>query len=515
MSAWKSSYTTPTLIIAAGLVLGAGGVWASLNKGQFAQHSGLMLPDPVVRTVSMPDSTAMGALQSLDSAFADLAQQAEQSVVSIKSQHGRVGGQGSGFIYSSDGWIVTNDHVVGDADTVEVTLNDGRTLTGKVTRANDDQIDLAMVKIDANNLPAVKLADSETVRPGEFTMAIGSPFGLENTVTIGHVSALGRGSVVPDQMSGEVRGYTGMIQTDASINPGNSGGPLMNINGEVIGVNSTIYSTNMTSAGIGFAIPSNVVNAVANEIKTTGKFDRGLIGAEIDDLKPYQKKEMGIEGGAIVLNAPKDQPAYKAGIRDGDVITRIDGTPLRDQMDLRIALYEKSPKQTVTLTYKRDGAFKDTTLTLAAPQKVVAQQQQPRMQAPNGFDDFFNQFGQPFDRSQRGNGNGNQGSPMQHSGPVTLGVTVRAIDPTVTKQFGLPAGTTGVAVMSVAPGSFAETAGLQSGDVITGLNGKSITGAQSLRDGVSQLQWGDEVRLDYMRVSGGVTTKGTIQMPIE
>lgn len=510
MSNTKSTLKMPVIMIAAGLTLGLGGVWAAMNQDAFKAkpNSGLLLPEPVVRVASTVDPNSLSTLESLDMTFASIADQASRGVVSIKSAMGRNGGQGSGFIYRADGWIVTNDHVVGNAETVTVVLNDGREVEGKVRRADDDQVDLAMVKVDVTDLPVLRMADSDMVRPGQFALAVGSPFGLENSVTVGHISALGRGSEVYDQQFGP-RGYTGMIQTDTTINPGNSGGPLLNIQGDVIGVNSTIYSTTMQSAGIGFAIPSKVVKVVADELIETGKFDRGLIGAMIDDLKPFQKKELDVTGGAIVLGTEPGTPAYDAGLRENDVITRIDGTPLNDQMDLRLALYERSPSDTVEVTYKRDGAIKSTKLTLSAPTRV-ANNAQPQQQVPQGFEDLFRQFGGP-DMRERGQG----GPQMDQSRPVQLGVTIREADPTVIEQFKLPEGTKGVVIMSIAPGSFAARSGLQPGDVIQSINGNPVTSAEGVGREVSKLRWGQRITIEYLRADGGSTVNGSVNMRLE
>lgn len=501
MSERTNPLKSPMMIIAAGLVLGIGGVWASLSQGQtsLAEKSGLMYPPTKVRTVANPDVNTTLTLGELDVTFADIAEEASRGVVSIRSRGGRTGGQGSGFIYRADGWIVTNDHVVGNSDTVTVVLNDGREVEGKVIRANDEQVDLAVIKIDLKDLPTLPMANSDGVRPGQFAIAVGSPFGLENTVTIGHVSALGRGSQVMDQQSGEWRGYTGMIQTDAPINPGNSGGPLMNINGEVIGVNSTIYSTNMASAGIGFAIQSNMVKAVVDELIETGKFNRGLIGAMIDDLKPYQKVEMDLEGGALITDAQEGQPAYDAGLRENDVITRIDGTPLYDQQDLRVELMKRSPNEKVELTYVRDGQIRNTSLTLSEPPTPVANNSVPQMnQAPEGFD--------PFDFFDRGDTR----PDADRSGPVRLGVTVQNVNDTALKQFNLSEGTSGVVVTSLIPGSFAAENGLTVGDVIQRINGTQIGNVDALQSVLQKLSWGDRISIDYLRTEGGTTMNGSI-----
>ncbi|MEZ5163806.1 MAG: trypsin-like peptidase domain-containing protein [Fimbriimonadaceae bacterium] len=295
---------------------------------------------------------------------------------------------------------------------------DGREVEGKVYRTNDALIDLALVKVDRTDLTALQLTDSSQVRVGEYAMAIGAPFGLQNTVTIGHVSALGRGSNVNDPNYG-IRGYAGMIQTDAAINPGNSGGPLVNINGELIGVNSTIVSSTMSSAGIGFALPANMVRAVADEIIATGKFDRGLIGAAIEDVKPTSCKSRISRRSDCYAN-PEQLPSYAAGLRKDDIITRLNGEQLHGELELRIALMEKFRTDGTHLDV--DGKVREAKVKLTNPEPVAQVQPQPQMGNPFG-DNGFNPFDQ--NRGEEGDGNVNPPAPSQR---VVLGVQVRAID---------------------------------------------------------------------------------------
>lgn len=511
MNDWKKRLSHPALIVVAGLALGIGAVFGALNSnaGVRGKVSGLAYPAASAKLAGAPAPGNLEALRQMDTTFADISETASRAVVSIRSSRGGQMGEGSGFIYRADGWIVTNDHVVGGSTSVSVMLNDGRELEGKVYRANDDQVDLALVKVNANDLPVLPMANSDLVRPGQFTLAIGAPFGLENTVTVGHVSALGRGSSVSDPEFGD-RGYIGMIQTDAPINPGNSGGPLINIDGEVIGVNSTIFSTNMASAGIGFAIPAKVVSAVADELIKTGKFDRGLIGAFIDDLKPFQKKELKLEGGAILSETvPEGTPAYQAGLRKGDVITRIDGDPLGDQMDLRVALYKKSPKDNVSITYVRDGQIKETKLALDAPATPVATRQPRSSQMPEDLNDLFR--GMPFDRMNPESGSQPETRTNQKA---TIGINVRAVDETTRKQFGLPENATGVVVMAVEAGSFAAKYGLKAGDLVTRINSVTIKSLDDVRKASADLRVGDQLTLSYMRSMGGSMSEGTLSAPL-
>jgi serine protease Do len=418
--------------------------------------------------------------------FTDLASFASEAVVHIAVRpdrrqmiEGQIGGDGSGLIISQDGWIVTNDHVVRNSDEVNVVLADGRELTGKVTLVGDEQLDIALVKVDAKNLKYLQFADSDTVKPGQMVLAVGSPFGLENTVTFGHVSAIGRIGQASDGIQAP-RVYSGMIQTDASINPGNSGGPLINVDGHVIGVNTSIYSTSGSSSGIGFAIPANVVRAVANEVIETGKFDRGMLGIEPRDLKPYEGKELGIVGGAFVHRVSAGGPAEKAGMKPGDVVTKIDNRTIRNEVDLRVALYEKSPKDKVEVTYVRDSDTKTTQLSLVAPQVAAQAEPPPQGRSPFG--------GTPDLRDM---------IPQERP---TLGVYLYDVDDTTRDQYSLPEGLVGAVIYRVRAGSLAERAGLTAGDVIVGLGESKVSKAEDVIGVLSKVKAGDEVVVKYVRV---------------
>ncbi|MCH8979773.1 MAG: trypsin-like peptidase domain-containing protein [Armatimonadetes bacterium] len=464
-----------------------GTVVAAMSLG-CGKPSETLVYEPIQRTASYVEPSGnLPDLKTLDSMFADMAEDASEAVVHIAvppgRRNGRIarpgGGEGSGFILTSDGWIVTNDHVVAAVDEVTVILADGRELVGKVTRTDDQQLDIALVKIDAVNLRTLTLADSNKVRPGQFAFAAGSPFGLENSVTFGHVSAIGRPGVAGDGFT-QARRYSGMIQTDASINPGNSGGPLINIEGEVIGVNTSIFSSTGTSTGIGFAIPSNVVRAVADELIRTGKFDRGLIGVFPRDLKPYEISERGF-AGAYLLRVDPGNPAHDAGMRVGDVITKIGSAIVTNEIDLRVAMYRHSPKDKVQVTYRRDGDINTASVTLAAPTDLQAVQ--PPSRTPNPFRDRGPELRQP--RRPR------------------LGLELFDVDDTARDQYGLPDGLEGAVVTVVVGGSLAEQAGLKEGDVIRQVDGEDVHGATGVSDFMSRANWGDEVVIAYMRITDG------------
>ena len=241
---------------------------------------------------------------------------------------------GSGVIVRNDGYIITNDHVVAGAERVTVRLDDGREFVGKVMR--DPRNDLALVKIEATGLPTAKLGDSDNVKVGQWAIAIGSPFGLTNTLTVGVVSAVSRGARVPDRdMPGGTRNYAELIQTDASINPGNSGGPLVDIDGSVIGINSMIESPTGTNAGIGFAVPSNTVKYVMEQLISNGQVTWGRIGCEIRDVSPAASKTLGTTKGALVNSVEEDSPAEKAGIKPMDVILQVNNKNTDDSLNLR------------------------------------------------------------------------------------------------------------------------------------------------------------------------------------
>jgi serine protease Do len=485
----KATYR-PYVFLAAGVLIGAV-AFAALNKSALAQKT--YEYQPLQRTASMPVAPQLesGDLKSLDQFYAELSDYAGEAVVHITvngESRGRVsmtqGGEGSGFILSSDGWIVTNDHVVRTANEVTVVLADGRELSGKVTRANDESLDIALVKVDAKNLPVLKFANSDGVRPGQMVIAVGSPFGLENTVTFGHVSATGRLGMAGDGVQAP-RVYTGMIQTDAAINPGNSGGPLININGEVIGVNTSIHSTSGSNSGIGFAIPANIVRVVANELINTGKFDRGLLGVIPRDLKPFEIKERNGLVGAYISEVPAGNGADKAGIKPGDVIVKIDDERVANEVDLRVALYKRSPEDTVSVTYVRDGGEKVAKLKLVAPVQVAQQPQRDERVSPFGEMPNFPEF---------------PDFPQQQPQRPKLGVYLYDVDEATREQYKLPNGLDGAVIYRVAEGSVAEAAGLKPGDVITRLGDKKITTSENVMEAMNGFKLGQEVSVEYVRI---------------
>ncbi|NCT83579.1 MAG: DegQ family serine endoprotease [Comamonadaceae bacterium] len=269
-------------------------------------------------------------------------------------------GVGSGFILSADGYVLTNAHVVQGADEVIVTLTDKRELKAKIIGA-DQRSDVAVVKVEATGLPIVKLGDSNKARVGEWVMAIGSPFGLENSVTAGIISAKQRdtGDLLP------------LIQTDVAINPGNSGGPLVNLRGEVIGINSQIYSQNGGYMGISFAIPIADAIRVADELRAGGRVVRGYLGVLPDDITKEVAEAIGLgkAQGAVIRRVIEGSPAEKAGIEGGDVVTKVDGKLVDKAADLRRLVAAVKPGAKTTLTVFRRGVTKDIVVTLGEDER--------------------------------------------------------------------------------------------------------------------------------------------------
>jgi len=473
-----------------------------------------------LRPAGLDTGVDLSNLKLLDATYSALAESATKGVVFITGESNPKAPtdpmsqyqgtkSGSGFVYRSDGWIVTNDHVVAGYDKVTIVLADGREVVGKVTRANDPDLDLAVVKVDENDLPALSMGDSGKIRIGQMAMAIGAPYGLDETVTFGHVSATGRPGRIPDPSTGQLRSCSGLIQTDAAMNPGNSGGPLFNVEGEVIGVNSAINSQSGSSAGIGFAIPSNVVRAIADELISTGKFDRGLMGLAPRDLKPFEMKKFNLQGGAFVAVADAGTPAHKAGIRVNDIITTIDNVPISKEIDLRIAMYKSAPGKSVNVSYIRDGKTNTASVTLIAPPKQEAAQQ--RMQRE--FSPFQNNpqefFGQPDDQNRKAPDLAPKGAKPK------LGVMVQQIDADSRKQFNIPNDASGVVVATVADGSFAAKVNLQPGDLLLDINGKKVATVEDLTSAMSGVNWGDQVSLKFVRYKNSSRSEYTVTIPFK
>jgi serine protease Do len=344
---------------------------------------------------------------------------------------------GSGVIVSGDGYIVTNNHVVAKATQIEVDLSDKRTFKGKVMGA-DPQTDIAVIKIDAKNLPVVPFGDSGQMKVGDTVMAFGNPFGQYFTVTRGSVSALGRSLADPDK-------FEDFIQTDAAINPGNSGGALVNVRGQVIGINTAIVSGNSGPGGeggflgIGFAIPSNTAKHVMEGLIKTGKVSRGYLGVSITTLLEDMAKQFKVPdtSGALVNDVTPGGPADKAGIKNGDVIRKLDGRTVGDSGQLTAMVTDMNPGTEVTLDILRDG--KPMTIHLTLGERPANLSVTP-------------------------------GVSKAPSEGALRGITVQSLTPEVRDQLGLPSNVKGVVISDLDPSSPAAQGGLQPGDIIEGIN---------------------------------------------
>lgn len=345
-------------------------------------------------------------------------------------------GQGSGVIVSPDGYIVTNNHVVADAVDVEVILADRRQYKGKVV-ATDPKTDVAVVKINATNLPTVPWADSSTLAVGEFVLAIGNPLGLSRTVTFGIVSAVGRADV-------GVADFEDFIQTDAPINPGNSGGALVNVNGELVGINTAIASPTGGSVGVGFAIPSNMARAAMQSLIKTGRVVRGFLGASTQDVTPSLGKIFRLPDvkGAIVTDLQAKGSAERAGLKRGDVVVRFDGRDVMDSGQLRNLVAQSPIGSKHRLDLIRDGKAYQAELTV---------QEAPRERAK---------------KSQTASAAASTAHPL-------TGVVFDDVTPPLARQMDL-AVNSGVVVTDIEEGSLAESSGLQPGDVVLELNRQPI-----------------------------------------
>ena len=341
-------------------------------------------------------------------------------------------GAGSGVVIDDKGFILTNNHVVGGVDDIKVQFVDGKELPAKIV-GTDPRSDLAVISVDtkAYKVKAASIGDSEKLLVGEWVMAIGNPFGLDHTVTVGVISAKGR-SGIGDRKAG---GYQDFLQTDASINPGNSGGPLVNLNGEVIGINTAILGPG-GNIGIGFAVPSDMVKPVVKELIATGKVRRPYLGISMQEMTADMAKAIGgPEKGALVQALTPGAPAEKAGVKRGDIIMKVDGKPVKNSRDVQREVLTRRVGDTVALELWRDG--KNVNLSAKAAELP----------------------------GEEGSGPGAQGGDDEKSPKAKLGIGLQTLTPQMAERFGLKA-EGGVLIASVKPGSPAGEAGLQRGDVI-------------------------------------------------
>ena len=369
-------------------------------------------------------------------------------------------GVGSGVIISPDGFIVTNNHVVDGATQIRVTLNDRRVLNAKVI-GTDKLTDLAVIKVNATDLPSIAWGDSSKLKPGQTVLAFGSPFGyFQFSVTRGIVSAVNR----PNPYSDNARKPGGYIQTDAAINPGNSGGPLVNSRGELVGINTFIITNNGSFAGAGFAIPTQIVKATTEQLIKHGKVEHGYLGININDVTPDNAHFFGVKdaSGAIVAQVTPDSPASKGGIKQGDVVTEVNGQKVSNASALQVAVSEMTPGTPLKLNIMRDG--KPMTLDLTV--------------------------GQYEGKSQMASNEGAAGSKKGK-----IGIAVANLDGQTRQQFNVPESVHGVVVQQVRPGSPADDAGLQPGDVIMEVNRKPAQSASDFASDVHNLAGQDMLLL--------------------
>lgn len=359
---------------------------------------------------------------------------------------------GSGVLVDSEGYIVTNHHVIDEADEIKVVLSDKREFTGKVI-GKDPKTDLAVIKIEGKNLPIVNWGNSDKLEVGEFVLAIGNPFGLNQTVTMGIVSAVGRASV-------GIAEYEDFIQTDAAINPGNSGGALVNVRGELIGINTAIFSRSGGYMGIGFAVPANMVRSVMDSLIKSGKVVRGWLGVSIQGVTQDLAKNFGLREakGALVSEVLPGSPAAKSGLKGGDVIVEYDGKEVEDQTALRNMVAQTSVGKNVPVKVLRDKKAQTINVKIGEqPKDLASLGQEP---AP---------------------------APGQGADTALAGVEVRSLTPEIAERFGLPAEASGVVITEINPESKAAGAGLRPGDVITEINRQSVKSLEDYRRIVGKL----------------------------
>ncbi len=368
-------------------------------------------------------------------------------------------GLGSGFIISRDGYIVTNNHVVEGADTVQVRLSDRREFDAEVV-GTDPRSDLALIKIDAKGLPIVSLAQDDKLEVGDWVLAIGSPFGLDYSVTAGIVSAMGRS--LPTENN---ENYVPFIQTDVAINPGNSGGPLFNLDGEVVGVNSQIFTRSGGSIGLSFSIPVSVVRNVVDQLKADGHVTRGWLGVTIQDVDKNLAESFGLDRpqGALIVQVGEDGPADKAGLKEGDIILSFDGQDIASSADLPHVVGLIAPGTKV-------------------PVEVLRDKKRQTMKVEVGGLDSDDSY------SLSGSSSPGQGGK--------LGMMVTEAPPEVLEHWGLSGG---VQVRDVVPGSPAADAGVLPGDIITLVGNRPVKSLDAFQSAVDELKGGTSVPLRLMR----------------
>jgi serine protease Do len=373
---------------------------------------------------------------------------------------------GSGFIISSDGYILTNAHVVNEADEVLVKLNDKREFKAKIIGA-DKRTDVALIKIEATNLPKATIGDPSLLKVGEWVAAIGSPFGLESTMTAGIVSAKGR--ALPQE------NFVPFIQTDVAINPGNSGGPLYNLRGEVVGINSQIYSRSGGSMGLSFSIPIDVAIDISNQLKASGKITRGWLGIAIQEITKELAESFGMKNtnGALIAGVEKNSPADKGGLEPGDVITKFDGKSIMTSSDLPRAVGATKPGKIVPVEILRKGAVKNLNVGVG--------------EMPSD----------PNDTTPAG-------KPAPKAEPNKIGLTLKELTPQQKKKLN---GKNGLLVAE--SNGAAAQAGIRRGDVILGLNNSETQSVEAFNKQINAIAAGKTVAVLVLR------GENTLYVPIK
>ena len=354
--------------------------------------------------------------------------------------------QGSGFIISKDGYILTNNHLVGEAEDVRVELVDGRSVDAEVV-GTDPESDVAVIKIDSDNLKPIELGDSDALEVGEWVLAIGNPLGLSHTVTAGIVSAKGRSGL-------RIASYENFIQTDAAINMGNSGGPLVNLDGQAVGINTAIIGPGGGNIGIGFAIPINMARDIAEQLMDTGSIERGYLGVLPQEITPEMAEVFGLDEakGVAIPQVTEGSAADKGGLKSGDVILEFDGEPVESETQFRNLVASRKPGKPVQIVVWRDGKRKSLTVRLDKRPPLEELQEQQRSAG---------------DETKR------------------LGLTVQNLTPDLAEQLGYE-GRAGVVVTQVVPGSEAAEKGLEQGDLILEVNRNQVQNTRQFRSAVAK-----------------------------
>lgn len=453
-----------TILIVLGCTVVLAGAQALMVKSAgTAEHVGVARPTAPSQALQQPAiSSSINSAKQISQAFVEVAKKVTPSIVMIVNEEKLQNAMGDdslrqffpddffnnffnytpeqreqvqrtlgcGVILSSDGYIVTNNHVVDNSTKLQVTLPDRRRVTGRIV-GKDAKTDLALIKVDAGNLNALTLGHDKDIEVGEWVLAIGSPFGeaLNHTVTSGIISAKGRSNV-------GIADYEDFLQTDAAINPGNSGGALVDLDGDLIGINTAILSSSGANAGIGFAIPVDMVRQITDQLKSQGHVTRGWLGVSIQELTPEMKKSLNLENydGAVVSDVQKGSPAAEAGFKSYDAVTSVNGKAIRDNTQLRDEIASLRPGSKAEIGIVRDGKQKTIAVTI----------------------------GELKDEKPKGE---SQGSDKEEK----LGMRLQTLTPQIAEQLE-SSRTAGVVVTQVAPGSVAEVSGLQQGDVIFEVN---------------------------------------------